>query len=211
MAREQRRACGYRKVGGLYLCADAPGHPCCKMPVLLHVCPTCNSGVKQTRGWQWLDPKPWIRPGACTDPLGPAHCPLAHPDRLGSRVGLLWIGEMFYPSPGHFIQEAVQQGVSRRIQSVPRGFKLGETWVWFAHPKVQQIVDPETGDTSWAGGVFQVIKPERIEKIVTEAEAQDETEMQRLRDQGITPVAVPDDDRDHQGSVYDRDPETQLL
>jgi hypothetical protein len=29
--------------------------------------------------------------------------------------------------------------------------------------------------------------------------------MSKLREAGITPVPVPDDDKDHQGSVYDRE------
>jgi hypothetical protein len=32
----------------------------------------------------------------------------------------------------------------------------------------------------------------------------DETAMNELVEAGITPVIVPDDDRDHQGTVYDK-------
>jgi hypothetical protein len=35
--------------------------------------------------------------------------------------------------------------------------------------------------------------------------------MAKLRDAGITPVPVPDDDKDHVGSVYDKDDEDNLL
>ena len=54
MAVEARRGCGYRKVGGLYLMGGTGGMPCCKMPIPLHVCPTCHGGIKQTRGWSWI-------------------------------------------------------------------------------------------------------------------------------------------------------------
>jgi hypothetical protein len=94
--------------------------------------------------------------------------------------------------------------VSRRITAVPRGFKLNETWVFLAHPKTKDIIDPATGKIESIGGVFQIIKPTRIEKIVTETQAEDEVAISKLTEVGITPIVVPDDDRDHQGSVYDK-------
>jgi hypothetical protein len=201
MAQEVRRGCGYRKVGGLYLCGTALGMPCCKLPVELHICPTCNGGIKQTRGWQWIDPRPWLT-GECVQTE--QTCPAANPARLGKRVGLLWIGARFYSTPADFMAEATVMGISRRITAVPRGFELGKTWVFLAHSRIKQFTDPSTGEIQWIGGVFRIFKPERIEKIVTETQAQDETEMNKLVEAGITPVIVPDNDRDHQGTVYDK-------
>jgi hypothetical protein len=166
------------------------------LPIDLHVCPTCNGGIKQTRGWQWIDPQPWLT-GECSHVE--QSCPAVDPRGLGNRVGLLWIGAQFYPMPADFIAEAAVMGVSRRITAVPRGFELGKTWVFFAHPKIKQTTN---GD--WIGGVFRVFKPDRIEKIVTETQAEDTASMEKLADAGITPVIVPDDDRDHQGTVYDK-------
>jgi hypothetical protein len=37
--------------------------------------------------------------------------------------------------------------------------------------------------------------------------AKDEEAMKRLEAQGVTPVIVPDNDKDHQGSVYDTNKE----
>jgi len=34
------------------------------MPFEFHICPTCNGGIKQSRGFQWIDPRPWLQ-GAC--------------------------------------------------------------------------------------------------------------------------------------------------
>jgi hypothetical protein len=94
-------------------------------------------------------------------------------------------------------------GISRRITAVPRGFKVGEHFVFLAHPKMKEVVDPVTSDVSWVGGVFHVVKPQRIEKIITHSQSLDEKEMKKLAAQGITPVIVPDNDSDHHGSVYD--------
>lgn len=197
MAQEARRGCGFRKVGGLYLCGDNVGVPCCKLPIELHVCPTCNAGVKQTRAtYQWIDPKPWLT-GECTHPE--RICPASNPEVLGKRVGLLWIGAQFYPRPEDFLAEAAAMGISRRINTVPRGFKLGETWVFLAHPRVKQTA---TGE--WIAGIFRIFRPTRIEKIVTESQAADAEEMEKLHKTNITPVAVPDGDSDHRGTVYDR-------
>jgi hypothetical protein len=96
MACEPKRGCGYRKVGGLYLIGGKLGAPCWKMPILMQVCPTCAAGIKQSRGWQWIDPRPWLK-GKCL--AGDAVCPAADPEFLGDRVGLIWIGAQFYPTP----------------------------------------------------------------------------------------------------------------
>jgi hypothetical protein len=176
------------------------------MPILLHTCPTCNSGIKQGRGWQWIDPRPWIV-GECTgDAL---YCALTSGQQLGERVGLLWIGTAFYPTPAAFIREASEHGISRRIKTIPRGFKVGEHWVFLAHPKAITVHDNETGQPVSLPGVFRIFKPTAIEKIVTESMAADADEMAKLEKAGITPVIVPDDDLDHQGTVYDDGEETQ--
>lgn len=57
-------------------------------------------------------------------------------------------------------------------------------------------------------GIFRVWQPRRIEKIMPESSRGSE-EVRQLMEQGITPVFVPDDDRDHQGSVYDHEVDIQ--
>jgi hypothetical protein len=217
MAVEAKRGCGFRKVGGLYMVGGKLGAPCCKMPIPLHVCPTCSGGVKQTRGWTWIDPRPWLAK-PCSSFVGIGFgstlpvfdCPAANPERLGERVGLLWIGGRFYSTPEDFAREANELGISRRLTAIPRNFKLGETWVFLAHPKVIRAeapatLDPDEQAPEWLPGVFRIFKPTAIEKIVTQSQASDEAEMKALADRGITPVVVPDNDPDHQGTVYDED------
>ena len=57
------------------------------------------------------------------------------------RVGLIWVGEKFYPTPQDFCAEAEKMGISRRIPAVPNDFVLGETWVWLAHRKAIEAID----------------------------------------------------------------------
>lgn len=207
MSVEPRRGCGYRKIGGLYLVGPQWGAPCCKLPHALEVCPTCSAGIKQSRGWTWINAAA-IFAGDCTggERAGgvrvfvsdPSYCPLSAPARLG-RMGLLWIGARFYPTPAHFDHEAATLGVSKRIAAVPRGFKVGETWVALAHPAVP------IGDKA-RPAIVRVFRPAAVEKLMPES-MRDSSEVERLRAAGVTPVFVPDDDPDHQGTVYDDEPD----
>lgn len=227
MSVEARRGCGYRKVGGLYLVGPKFGIGCGRLPHELHVCPTCQSGIKQTRGWIWVSPAILRSTDPCNNtPVACAVCPLSNPAVMGERVGLLWVGGKFYPEPEDYMREARELGVSRRIRAVPRGFKVGEHWVLIAHPRAVKrlprtdeeraelaeinqahIKDDEPTEAFIARkGIIAVFKPTAVEQIVTESQAGDTAAMDELRKKGITPVAVPDNDTDHQGSVFDKEP-----
>lgn len=190
MAVEARRGCGYRKIGGLYLCSDAPNRPCCRFPFELDICPVCNQGVKQSRNVQWFTPNPWIK-GPCKFSNLP--CSIKHNLPVSEKALLIWIGLKYYATPDHFLDEAKRMGISRRIKTVPRGFKLGETKVFFAHPAC--AFPQSNGDIDYLPGVFAMVVPRRIELLITE----DPTEkMQRqLKDPRISPVIVPEHDPDH--------------
>lgn len=75
MAVETKRGCGYRKVGGLYLVGSGIGSPCDRLPFELTVCPCCSQGVKQSRGWTWIDVGKFFQ-GAhhLSLPMGPSVC-----------------------------------------------------------------------------------------------------------------------------------------
>jgi hypothetical protein len=135
MAVEAKRGCGYRKVGGLYLMDDGGGSPCCKMPIPLTVCPCCGGGIKQARGWTWVDAGKLFPDTRCAaGPMASVTCPAANPATMG-KCGLIWIGESFYKRPVDFLNEAARMGISRRLPAIPRQFVAGETWVFFAHSK----------------------------------------------------------------------------
>jgi hypothetical protein len=51
------------------------------------------------------------------------------------QAGLIWVGEGHYSTVEKFHTEALEMGISRRINVVPNGFTVGETWVLLAHPK----------------------------------------------------------------------------
>lgn len=205
MAIEPKRGCGYRKVGGTYLVGPLTGDSCHRLPFPLGICPTCKSGIKQTRGWTWLDPSGVIG-NPCGMVLGTTregtrehcdYCMVCEPSKfLGEEVGLLWVGEKFYSETKDFIKEAVELGVSRRISAVPNDFVLGLHYVFLAHPEAFPGGEPpEYKDAE--PGIFLLWKPERIEKIITQTMSKDKNLMATLTERDIAPVIVPDDDPDH--------------
>lgn len=169
---DQRRGCGWRKPGGLYLVSDGLAMPCGKLPIELTVCPCCGAGVKVSRGWTWINLDAFAKAGCrfkkhlhllageCAAGAECGACPLS---QSISKAGLLFIGQQFYATPGAFLNEAEQLGVSRRISQVPREFVLGETWVALAHAAA-------------------------IEYVVTGEETDEE--LDRMAKRGITPVRV---------------------
>jgi len=259
MSVEDRRLCGFRKVGGSYMVGRGLTEPCRKMPLELCDCPTCGQGIKRARGYQWLNAKA-LAGGACADP--PARCKDAEgnvtaatcPFMAGARgAGLLWVGKAFY-TPGQFVEEAVAQGVSKRLHNPIRGIEMGKTWILLAHAEGAKRWDCErrknglcvkhlaadgslqecpisdkahrsnTSVNATTGAplcmdrmpvqkkvqaIFYAFKPERYELLVTKAQfdalTPDEVEAYDARH--IKLVVVPNEDRDHQGSVWDEESE----
>jgi len=150
-------------------------------------------------------------------------CPLCMATSEMGKAGLLWMGEKFYKTPADFDREGAQLGISLRISAIPRGFHVGETWVLLAHPKTVRAGCSACGAKGYIGevgaqevcdgcegkgdkilpGIFKVLRPERIEKILPDS-MHNALEVEELLEKGITPVFVPDDDPDHRGTVYDK-------
>lgn len=230
MAVEQKRGCGYRKVGGLYLVGGGIGVPCDRLPLALDICPCCGGGIKQTRSWTWVNVGMLVQGPHMKKVHGPhggdtigipckeardQSCTFCAAPELMGRAGLLWIGEQFYSTPFDFVAEGAAQGFSRRIGTMPRNFEPGKTWVLLAHPKAvptEVPVDTQellpgavpTTEVVMKPGVFYVWRPEHLEKICKES-TRGTVEIAALEKRGIVPVFVPDDDPDHQGTAYDKE------
>lgn len=211
MSTEGPRGCGYRKEGGLYMVSGKLTDPCGKLPMELTVCPTCSQGIKPARGWTWIRPRELFGTDACSETLdvdAPCDgCPAgpASPEK----GGLIWIGQKFYKTTEAFLEEAGKMGVSRRITAVPKGFKLGEDFVYLAHREAV----PQNG-AERLPGVFCVFKPQRIEKVVGIVKdpstgecfnnLPDEPELAALQKRGITPVII--DRREVNGEIFQEAP-----
>ena len=161
---------------------------CDRLPLALTLCGACGHGIHQTRSWTWLTLPEALQeaaPQACD--RGPcAACPLS-PARATGRVGLLWCGEKFYATPQDWTREAHEQGVSRRISTVPNDFVVGETWVLMAHPKAIMGTD-DAGEIAYYPGIFHAFKPSAIEYVVKGDESEEELERKEKR--GITLIRI---------------------
>jgi len=209
---------------GLYLVSEPGGMPCDRLPIALTVCPVCSHGFKQARGFTWVDVEGLVG-GVHRDCQDSWPCPLCMATGGMGKAGLLWIGERFYKTPAAFEREAGELGISRRITALPRGFKVGETWILLAHPKAMPgqpcgaceglgflgnvgALEPCDGcdgkGKKDVAAIFKVWRPARLEKILGESQ-RDSDEVRELIEKGITPVFVPDNDPDHQGTVYDKE------
>lgn len=195
---EGKRGCGYRKEGGLYLRSDGIGRFCGALPIPLDVCPTCHAGIKPARGWTWVNLATLAAVRGCglndLANRGPARstqegcgdCPIA--DAKIQEVGLLWIGEKYYPNIASFTKEAGEMGLSRRITMIPKRFKLGETWVALAHRKAIGGGLADAGEPEFKAGIFHVFKPARIEYVVKPDD--DAEKLAKLEARGLTLVKV---------------------
>lgn len=214
MAQEARRGCGYRRVGGLYLCGNYIGVSCDRLPYPLETCPVCGGGIKVSRGFTKINPLHLFGiHHDCTDTLRP--CFVCDPK--DEPAFIMGVGERFYKTPAEFMEEARQLGVSKRIPFIPKEMQLGKTVVYLAHPKACEATETpalqcsmnlgqDNGDSKprlldaekrkKVMGIFTAFIPQRVEKLIWESEATEE-ELEKLRKRGITPVIIKDGDPDH--------------
>lgn len=192
--------CGYRIIGGLYMVAP-PISIECDRDVILRACPVCGGGIRQARGWTWIEPYRLFgyHEPACTCP---PPCPICGPPR--ERAGLLWVGKRQYPRQ-KFLQEAVSMGISRRIGAVPRGFESGRTVVYLAHPDAIPPGHPALGghgdkdDEKPKAAIIAAFRP-WLERIFADTD-QDSEAVKKAIEQGIRPVLVPDIEKHRTGKV----------
>lgn len=216
MTQEQKRGCGYRKVGGTYLVGDYIPISCDRLPYPLEVCPICGQGIKVGRGMTKINPvKLFGVHHGCKD--NNPHCFLCQPK---SEVGyLMRVGEKFYKTPEDFLIEGSLQGFSKRIAQIPRDFKVGKTVVYLCHKEacpikgwngneMQEFMpllnenQPKLVDAdkvAYKFGIFAAFIPQRIEKLYWQSALDDmpKSEIAKLKKRGITPIGIKDNDKDH--------------
>lgn len=190
--REGRRGCGWRKPGGLYLMSGTLQKSCGKLPRLLQRCPCCDQGIKPSRGFTWIGAAKLFEKMICHGGNKCIGCPLHTPPE---RAGLLWIGEKFYKTAVHYMQEARDMGVSRRLRMIPHHFKVGETVVLLAHRRAihSSERDGQGNETEiWFPAIFSAFVPQRIEYVVKGTET--EEELDKLEKRGFTLVKIERDE-----------------
>jgi len=214
MAVEQKRLCGWRRVGGMYLCGEFISSPCDRMPFPLTTCPVCGQGIKVSRGFTQVNPyRLWGIHQDCKDKIRP--CFLCDPQDEPAYIMLVGAGN--YKTPQDFVREAIAQGISKRIPFIPKGLELGKTVIYLAHPKACEVKELAALQEAMAIveeaqtkrprlleaehiekklGIFCAFMPKKVEKLVWESELTDE-KREQLEKRGIAPVPIPDGDSDH--------------
>jgi hypothetical protein len=204
---EQKRGCGYRKIGGLYLVSD-PGFQlkCDGLPLELEPCGCCGFVPPFSRNLQRIQPAYLFQaerkkhdrdPGAIEDAhqcICPNICPLCYPIQ-GIDYGLMFVGKQSY-TPSSFLKEAMMMGVSKRIPDIPSWLKLGETWVLLAHNETPRVSLTElqknelhAKEPTYMKAIFHGFKPERVEMPVWKGDLTT-VEIHNLEEKGITPVLL---------------------
>lgn len=214
MAQEAIRGCGYRKVGGLYLCGEYISVPCDRLPYPLDVCPVCGEGIKVSRGFTKVNP---LRLFGYHQPCSDRTRPCFICDPKDEPAFIMGVGERYYKSPGDFQEEAHWLGVSKRIPFIPKDLECRKTIVYLAHPKACPVSESvalqhalaivDKGNTEqprfvdserveYKLGIFSAFIPYRVENLIWEHDATPET-LERLHKRGITPIIIKDGDLDH--------------
>ena len=220
MAQETRRGCGYRKVGGLYLCGEYVPVHCDRLPYPLDTCPVCGGGIKPSRSYTKVDPiNLFGRHDTCTEQR--RYCHLCTPP--DEPAFIVTVGSQHY-TPESFLDEAQHLGISKRIPFIPKELELGKTVVYLAHPKACPILKtvpmmvaalpagasaiagavygtpPTTVAVEYKFGIFSAFVPQRVEKLIWRHQAT-EDELDNLAKRGITPVVIENGDMDHAAGV----------
>lgn len=193
---ESMRGCGFRSIGGMYLCSSAGKTVYCDaLPLPIVPCGCCGYEVPFSRGFQWIT-KDYLThlskekhggKGCTCNPF----CQVCYPHE--ERYGLMWVGNRYY-TPESFVDEAVKMGVSKRIPEIPKGLVFGETWVLTAHLKVpDHKIEPNGGlltkEPKTMKAVFYAFKPDRVEMPLWKDEVSNEMIL-KLEKRGITPVLL---------------------
>lgn len=197
MAVEEKRGCGYRQVGGLYLAGSGLAAPCDRLPLAITPCGVCGEQPRFSRGIAHINPlQLWGVHASCIDLATRPPDPICDPDY---KAFLMWVGKEY--TVNSFIAEARALGVSKRIPRIPESLKIGEDWVFLAK---LHLIPPDNkaftldGDEQrgYGPGIFYAFKPERVEMILPDNQ-NTEALQEELKAKGITPVMVPGDDADH--------------
>jgi len=185
---DSERGCGWRASGGMYLVSGDFFDTCGKLPAPIEVCECCGAGVRVTRGLTRIKPARLFAGLVCkTQSRKCGACLINAPDGF-----IMGIGTKYYGHPRKFLNEALAQGISKRIAKggIPRGFKVGESVVLLSHANASTRYEREGDDLKAVKipGVICAFIPKRIEYITKGTET--EEQLERLVERGITPVNV---------------------
>jgi hypothetical protein len=183
----QERNCGHRKAGKLYLVGQGLAMTCDRLPLVIHECPVCGETIRFTRGIQKIDFRRLYGEHESCREKTDWFCPACAPRRYYNTF-LMWVGRDY--TMDSFISEALLQGVSKRIAQVPSELRIGKDWVFLARKSVnaKDLKLRLNGRKRTVDVIFYAFRPTAIEYILREKELDNKDLIERLKEQGITPV-----------------------
>lgn len=187
----KERACGKRKPGFYYFIGDIPEDD---MNGWLPRACRCACGVKflkHSRNVQKFvpyDAYPELRPESKDKRKFASFKP-------EEAVWVVSINVNNYPTVESYVSEAKEQGISRIIKQLPRGFKIGTSWVFLLHPNCfrREVIQDEgelfeKPKTVKEPGIIAVFKPKAIQYVCKGGES--DKFLLGLAEKGVTPVNV---------------------
>jgi hypothetical protein len=169
----------------MYLVCEGAARACGKLPVPLQQCPVCYFIIEPARNMRYVNSDLLHLNKECG--FGEKECEGCALRMRNTKMGLMWVGEAFYPTPEHFMRESGLMGVSKRIPQFPKNFVVGKTWVALAHRKCIPVA-LDGGGRDHEPGVFAVFLPTRIEYVVKSTDT--EAKLDELEKKGFTLVRV---------------------
>ncbi|MCP4220124.1 MAG: hypothetical protein GY765_36165, partial [bacterium] len=147
-------------------------------------------GIDFFRGFKWITPTTILEGDHGDQSIAPDlpnvkqgcicgnFCPACYPVEvfgLEGTAGLMWVGKKFY-TVDEFLAESNDQGVSKRINTIPNKFEVGKHWIFLAHKEAMDVIEENGKDKLFdrepakTPGIFMAIRPRRIERLVKESE-----------------------------------------
>lgn len=106
----------------------------------------------------------------------------------------MWVGIQYYDTPRTFMAEAAAIGISKRISTLPKECKPGETWIALAHKKgLVHHSDKENGkpghsEIECVPAIFMLFRLQKIQYVVRGDE--DDEQLERMSNRGIELIQV---------------------
>jgi len=207
---ESERGCGYRAVGGVYLCGSGGSRVCDALPVVIDSCACCDFVVKQSRSMQsvhagFLASK--LVGHKCKEAFKCPTCYFVNEypfEKTLSKIEkkkrgvpkvfyLMFVSRNSY-SPKSFVKEAREVGISKRIapNCLPKHFRVGKDFVFLAHRDVPFTAKLEAGtleaEPVYKRAIFHVFRPDRVELLLWKGTSSET--IRGYEDAGYTVVLV---------------------
>jgi hypothetical protein len=194
------RGCGIRNEKGFYIMCGGVPVGCHRLPLDIPVCGECGQYKIpfKIRGVAKFNPRRIL--GVCAGITfmpdvdnEPCHagrgCSVCNPPTRG---WFMSVGEDNY-STKSFMAEALAQGISKKVRSIPLDMKPGDILYLGFRKAVFDCNAGEDGEGEWIPQIFCAAPITGFEKLVTRAQAADERYMADLEERGVEAVIEYDD------------------